>query len=187
MPEHELAEMAASGLDYSIRIKLDTQYLSDMAQLVDRVRQVEVLKAEKARTGKFIKREKVSYVDTHDSDQEFDLSFDVVEDSEINLVQLKPSPPYTFKVLRPSNGKNPEEPKNEKYPSKAYTFDVTKGDETFDLLVNEGITIMPEGLKIPPIEQRKKRGFFKFHGYLGHNTSLCVSFRDSVQKALDEG
>jgi len=27
VPEHELVEMAASGLDYSIRKKLDTQYL----------------------------------------------------------------------------------------------------------------------------------------------------------------
>ena len=35
--------MAASGLDYSIRKKLDTQYLRDMVQLADRVRQVERL------------------------------------------------------------------------------------------------------------------------------------------------
>ena len=38
VPEHELVEMAAGGLDYSIRKKLDTQYLRDMAQLADRVR-----------------------------------------------------------------------------------------------------------------------------------------------------
>jgi hypothetical protein len=37
VPEHELVEMAAGGLDYSIRKKLDTQYLRDMAQLADRV------------------------------------------------------------------------------------------------------------------------------------------------------
>jgi len=36
--ERELVEMAAGGLDYSIRKKLDTQYLRDMAQLADRVR-----------------------------------------------------------------------------------------------------------------------------------------------------
>jgi hypothetical protein len=35
--EHELVEMAASGLDYSIRKKLDTQHLRDMAQLANRV------------------------------------------------------------------------------------------------------------------------------------------------------
>ncbi|XP_058764800.1 uncharacterized protein LOC131638265 [Vicia villosa] len=32
VPEHELVEMAAGGLDYSIMKKLDTQYLRDMAQ-----------------------------------------------------------------------------------------------------------------------------------------------------------
>ncbi|XP_058774719.1 uncharacterized protein LOC131648991 [Vicia villosa] len=37
VPEHELIIMAARGLDYSIRKKLDTQYLRDMAHLADRV------------------------------------------------------------------------------------------------------------------------------------------------------
>ncbi|MCI42101.1 hypothetical protein A2U01_0063336, partial [Trifolium medium] len=50
VPEHELVEMAAGGLDYSIRNKVDTQYLRDMAQLADRVRQVERLKAENSRS-----------------------------------------------------------------------------------------------------------------------------------------
>ncbi|XP_050916601.1 uncharacterized protein LOC127131723 [Lathyrus oleraceus] len=45
--EHELVEMAVGCLDYSIMKKLDTQYLRDMAQLADRVRQGERLKAEK--------------------------------------------------------------------------------------------------------------------------------------------
>jgi hypothetical protein len=43
-----------------------------MAQLANRVRQVERLKAEKARTNKFPKKEKVAYVDAGDSDPEFD-------------------------------------------------------------------------------------------------------------------
>jgi len=50
VPEHELVEMVVGGLDYSIRKKLDTQHLRDMAKLADRVRHVERLKAEKART-----------------------------------------------------------------------------------------------------------------------------------------
>jgi len=46
---------------------------------------------------------------------------------------------------------------------------------------------VPKTLKIPPLEQRKKRGFCKFHGLLGHDLSRCTRFRDSIQKALDEG
>jgi len=53
--------------------------------------------------------------------------------------------------------------------------------------VVDGIILVPKILKLPPMEQRKKRGFRKFHGFLGHNLSRCTRFRDSVQKALDEG
>jgi hypothetical protein len=179
--------MAAGGLVYSIRKKLDTQYLRDVAQLADKVHQVERLKVKKVRTIRFTTKEKVAYVDTNDSDQVFDIESDIVEESETNLAELKPGPPYACKVLRPSNGKNSEKPKNEKYASKTYTFDVAKYDEIFDLLVAEGVIVVPKGLKMPPIEQRKKRGFCKFNGFSGHNTSHCVLFRDLVQKALDEG
>lgn len=179
--------MADGGLDYPIRKKLDTQYLRDMTQLPDGVQQVERHKAEKARTNKLSKKENVAYVDTDDIESEFDLNFDDVKNSEVNLADLKLGPPFTCKVLRPSNSKNLEEPINEKYPLKMYSFDVTNSDEIFDILVNEGIIVVPKSLKIPSIKQRKKRGFCKFHGYLGHNTSRCVSFGDSMQKALDEG
>ena len=91
------------------------------------------------------------------------------------------------KFFKPSNGKNPEEPKNDKFVSKTYTFDVTKCHEIFDLLVKEGIMIVPNGLKLPPLEQSQKRGYCKFHGNFGHDTSRCVVFRDLVQKALNKG
>ena len=110
-----------------------------------------------------------------------------VEESEVNIAEQQPGPPFVCKLLKPSNGKNPEEPKNDIFMSKSYTFDVTKCDEIFDLLVNEGLMIVPKGLKLPPLEQRQKRGYCKFHSNFGHNTSRCVLYRDSVQKALDEG
>lgn len=62
VPEHELVEMVVGGLDYSIRKKLDTKYLRDMAQLTDRVRQVEQLKVEKARENLHPRKEKFAYV-----------------------------------------------------------------------------------------------------------------------------
>jgi len=162
VPELELVEMDVVGLDYSIRKKLDTQYLRDMEQLADRVRQVERLKAEKARTSKFHKKEKVAYVNVDDSDQDFDIELNIVEESENNLAEFKPGPPYVCKVLKPFNGKNLEELKNDKYASKTYTLDVTKCDDIFDLLVTEGIIIVPKDLNFPPLERRKKRGLCKF-------------------------
>src|SRR3954467_6672620 len=87
VPEHELVKMAAGGLDYSIRKKLDTQYLRDMAQLADRVRQVELLKAEKARANKNFKKEKVAYIETGDAEGEpFEDSYRF-EEVEIDLAE----------------------------------------------------------------------------------------------------
>jgi hypothetical protein len=93
VPEHELVKMAAGGLDYSIRNKLDTQYLRDMTQLADRVRQVERLKAEKARASKYGgKKEKVACVDTYDNSQDFDVGWSPVEEGEVNIAELQLGP-----------------------------------------------------------------------------------------------
>ncbi|XP_045831224.1 uncharacterized protein LOC123922561 [Trifolium pratense] len=158
-----------------------------MAQLADRVRQVERLKAEKARSSKFPKREKIAYVETIDDEDEYVVNYEDIEDNEINVAELKPGPPYVCKLLKPSNGKNPVEPKNDKFIAKTYSFDITKCDEIFDLLVADGQIVVPKGLKVPPLEQQKKRGFCKFHNFLGHKTAQCVLFRDLVQKALKDG
>jgi len=92
VPEHELVEMAAGGLDYSILKKLDTQHLRDMAQLADRVRHVERLKTEKARTQKHFRKEKVAFVASEESNQEFDIAFGNVEIKEVDIAKLKLGP-----------------------------------------------------------------------------------------------
>ena len=40
---------------------------------------------------------------------------------------------------------------------------------------------------MPPLEQRKKRGFCKYHNFLDHKTSQYFLFRDLVQGAIKEG
>src|SRR4051812_34262749 len=139
IPVHELVEMAAGGLDYSLRKKLDTQHLRDMAQLADRVRQVERLKAEKARVSKYHKKEKIAYVTTNKFDSNSDSEYEV---GEVNVAELKPGPPYICKLLKPSKDKNPIESKNQKISSKTYSFDITKCDEIFDLLVADQCIFM---------------------------------------------
>ena len=111
---------------------------------LNRFKLLKRLQAEKARASKYSgKKEKVAYVDTNDNNQDFDIDWSPVEESEVNIAELQPRPPFVCKMLRPSNGNNPEEPKNDRFVSKTYTFDVTKCDEIFDLLVNEGIMIVP--------------------------------------------
>ena len=100
---------------------------------------------------------------------------------------MKPGPPYTCKSLRHSDGNNPVETRNERYVSKTYTSDVTKCDEIYDLLVADGQVVVPKDVKVPPLEQRQKKGFCKYHNILGHNTSLCSLFKDLDQKGFNEG
>ena len=179
--------MVAGGLDYSIRKKLGTQHLRDMAQLANRVRHVERLKAEKARTQKHFKKEKVAFVSSEESNQEFDMAFGDVEIKEVVIAELKPGPPYTCKLLRPSDWNNPVETSKERYVPMTYTLNVTKCDRIFDLLVADGQVVAPKDVKISPLEQRQKTSFCKYHNFLGHNTSRCSLFKDLVQKGLNEG
>lgn len=158
-----------------------------MAHLADRVRQVEILKAEKARVSKG-KKKRVAYVDTEDQILIFEVDLGHIEESEVDVAELKLGPPYVCKLLTHASGKNPSEPKeNDKFPKKTYTFDVTKCDEIFNLLVTYGQVLVPLGTKLPPLEKRKKQGFCKYHNFLGHKTSQCFLFMDLVQNALNEG
>ena len=60
-----------------------------MAQLADRVRQVERLKAEKAKAAKTHWRERVAYVEMDDDDPETSSDPIDVEEGEIDLAELK--------------------------------------------------------------------------------------------------
>lgn len=137
VPEHELVKLDTGGLDYSIGKKLNTQNLRDMAQLADRFRQVERLKAEKARTFKFNKK-KVTYVEVNKTGSSSDSEYEHVEENEVNMEELKQEPTYMFKLMNPSNEKNLVEPKNENFVDRTYTLDVTKSDKIFDILVADG-------------------------------------------------
>ncbi|XP_050891056.1 uncharacterized protein LOC127096543 [Lathyrus oleraceus] len=120
VPEHELVEMAAGGLDYSIRKKTNKNY----------------------------KKERVAYVEFEDEESEITEDPYGLEEFEVDLAELKEAPPYTCKLLTPSNGRNPvETEKNDRFPKKTYTFDVTKCDKIFDLLVKDGQMIIPRFLR----------------------------------------
>lgn len=73
--------------------------------------------------------------------------------------------------------------KGEKIPKKTYTFDVTKYDEIFDLLVANSQILVPQGAKVSSLEQINKRGLCKYHNFLGiklHN----VFFSGILSKML---
>ncbi|XP_058747190.1 uncharacterized protein LOC131620202 [Vicia villosa] len=56
---------------------------------------------------------------------------------KVDVAEMKPGSAYECRSLLPAQGKNPVE-NNPKFPSKTYTFDVTKCEEIFDVLVKDG-------------------------------------------------
>lgn len=68
-----------------------------------------------------------------------------VKENDMNVAEFKPEPPYVYKLLKSSDGKNPVEQKNDKFVAKTYTFDITKCNEIFDLLIDDVQIIIPKG------------------------------------------
>ncbi|XP_050919793.1 uncharacterized protein LOC127137367 [Lathyrus oleraceus] len=136
VPEHELVQMAAGGLDYSIRKKIDPTFVKSMSQLADRVRHLERLRLEKFRHNKS-KKEKVAFVEYDATDPIREVDYASSTELEINVTELKPGSAYECRSLLPAQGKNPIE-NSSKFPSKTYTFNVSKCEEIFDLLVKDG-------------------------------------------------
>ncbi|XP_050890358.1 uncharacterized protein LOC127095756 [Lathyrus oleraceus] len=164
VPEHELVQMVAGGLDYSIRKKIDPTFVKSMSQLADRVRHLERLRLEKVRHNKS-KKEKVAFVDYDATDPIYEADYASSTDLEIDMAELKPGSAYECRSLLPAQGKNPVK-NNPKFPAKTYTFDVTKCEEIFDLLFKDGQMVVPPGTKIPPdlVQKAIQEGMLKFAG-----------------------
>ena len=75
----------------------------------------------------------------------------------------------------------------QKFPNSKYSFDVTKADKIFDMLLKDKQISLGDYHKIPTFEQRKGKRYCKFHNIFGHWTNSCLCLRDMVQKAIDEG
>ena len=145
VPEHELVQMVAGGLDYSIGKKIDPTYVKIMSHLADRVRQLKCLRLEKVRHAK-AKKEKVAFVNFDDIYPIYEADYASPTEVEVEMGEMKVGSSYECKLLFPSKGKNLVE-NNPKFPTKTYTFDVTRCEEIFDLLVKDGHILVPLGAK----------------------------------------
>jgi hypothetical protein len=68
-----------------------------------------------------------------------------------------------------------------------YTFDVSKCDKLFNVLVKGGVIRLTEGYVIPMPYQITKRKYCKWHDSYSHTTNECNYFRRQVQSALNDG
>jgi hypothetical protein len=100
------------------------------------------------------------------------------EESEVCVAEWVDAPrdkPLSCSFLRPSSGK--EEVK--------YTFDMTRCDKLFDVLLQNQIIRLSEGHVIPSSGQAAKGKYCKWHGTFSHTSNERNYFHRQVQSALN--
>jgi hypothetical protein len=68
-----------------------------------------------------------------------------------------------------------------------YTFDVSKCDKLFDVLLKGGVIKLTEGHVIPSADQLAKKKYCKWHDSYSQMTNECNYFHRQVQSTLNDG
>ena len=67
-----------------------------------------------------------------------------------------------------------------KLPNSKYSFDITKTDKIFDVLLKDKQIALSDDHKIAILEQRRGKRYCKFHNIFGYWTNSCLRFKDMV-------
>ena len=68
----------------------------------------------------------------------------------------------------------------------SYDFDVTKSDKLFNFLLERGQIKLPDNFVMLPSDQLKNKKFCKFHNATSHSTNECRTFRQHIQRAIQQ-
>jgi hypothetical protein len=68
-----------------------------------------------------------------------------------------------------------------------FTFDITKADKIFDLLLQEDQIKLSPNHVIPSAEELKKIQYCKWHNATLHSANECKVFRQQLQSAIESG
>jgi hypothetical protein len=96
----------------------------------------------------------------------------------VEWVDTAKGKPLACSFLKPSPSKKEE---------MKFTFDVSKCDKLFDILLQNNVIKLSEGHVIPPPGQLGKTKYCKWHDTYSHATNECNYFHRQVQSALNDG
>jgi hypothetical protein len=86
----------------------------------------------------------------------------------VEWVKKSGGKPISCSFLKPNEGRRDE---------MRYTFDVSKCDRFFDLLLRGGVIRLTEGHVIPSVDILVKKTYCKWHDSYTHTTNECNYFR----------
>ncbi|KAK1694451.1 hypothetical protein QYE76_011148 [Lolium multiflorum] len=72
-------------------------------------------------------------------------------------------------------------------PPRGFDFDVTKTKQIFDLLLAEKHIKIPEGHKVPTVQELSGKPYCKWHNTFTHTTNDCRVWRQQIQMAIENG
>jgi hypothetical protein len=159
--DKQLAELAFQGLLPTLREKYASHDFESLSQLVSRMSQETVKSYEPRRNF----QRKVSYVDYSNSED---------EDNMIGLAEWVKGK----KTVSCPFGKKERE---------KFSFDITKADKIFDLLLQQGQIMLSQFHTIPSAEELKRMKYCKWHNATSNDTDDCKIFRLQIQSAIEQG
>ena len=113
--------------------------------------------------------------------------------TEIGLAEVMATRPYICRALIKPLGtqKTPQLAKDAKQKvngqERSFSFDITKANQIFDLLLADKVIKLPNAHKIPHAEEIKKIQYCKWHHSWSHDTVNCIRFRNALQALIEKG
>jgi hypothetical protein len=163
--EKDLTNLAFVGLMLYLRDKLDGQELFDTNQLLQHALPYDN-RAKSSRFKDSVNKDKekhhVNFVD-EEADHEEGNEICVAE-----WVEKTGDKPVSYSFMKPIGGRREE---------MRYTFDVSRCDCLFDLLLWRGVIQLTEGHIIPSTDILAKKTYCKWHDSYTHTTNECNYFR----------
>ena len=178
--EKDLADIAFSGLLAHIKDKLEGHEFLDVSQLLQKAlthenRAREVKQSTQFRDNQ--NKDKVSpTVNTLECDSD-SASDDDVEICVAEWVHMPKSKPFACPALKPTPAKREVK----------FTFDVSKCDKKFDMLLQGKQIRLRGGHVFPSPEELRRKAYYKWHNSFSHATNDCNVFRRQVQSAINDG
>ena len=102
-------------------------------------------------------------------EEEDDFNSNDMNLAEVRVAELQAGPPYACPSLKLVKGKEKSNPSN-----KSYSFDITKADQIFDVLLKVKQTILLKGEKMPLVEEIKIKFFVNIIKLLDIQLKLCL-------------
>ncbi|XP_051127339.1 uncharacterized protein LOC127248840 [Andrographis paniculata] len=167
--ESEMTNLVVRNMHSRLREALIAHDVQDLASLASKAGRLESLFREKDHNFRRNRVQQMTSVDTEIYSPE---EGNILEEMAAEIVNGKP---YVCSKLKPLPGTEEREQP---------TFDVSKADEIFDILLADGQIRISKEQSLATKEEIKERPYCKWHNSFTHYTNQCTHFRKEIQKAI---